>query len=88
MEVDAEDEGGGGVEGEILKSSPEIPVLVQSLENQIIPAFEFLEGIVGTKEDVITFTNRSIHLPNSFIMKRLMPNISYLRDHGVPASHI
>ncbi|KAK1318670.1 hypothetical protein QJS10_CPB04g00425 [Acorus calamus] len=67
-----------------LSRSPK--VLCQSLENQIIPSFKFLEGVIGKQEDVIASVNRSMDLLHSYSLKRLRLNISYLRDHGVPAS--
>ncbi|KAK1318664.1 hypothetical protein QJS10_CPB04g00423 [Acorus calamus] len=69
-----------------LSRSPK--VLCQSLENQIIPSFKFLEGVIGKQEDVIVSVNRSMDLLHIYSLKRLKLNISYLRDHGVPASHV
>ncbi|KAK1319134.1 hypothetical protein QJS10_CPB04g00440 [Acorus calamus] len=69
--------------------SIEPTILGHSLDRHIAPSLEFLEGIVGTKEDIIAVINRSAYLLNSSVyQKRLMPNISYLQDHGVPASHV
>ncbi|KAK1295065.1 hypothetical protein QJS10_CPA16g01096 [Acorus calamus] len=69
----------------ILSGDPTI--FTHSLDRHIASSLEFLEGIFGTKEDVIAAIYRSMYLLNSFHQKRLMPNISSLRDHGVPASH-
>ncbi|KAK1318665.1 hypothetical protein QJS10_CPB04g00420 [Acorus calamus] len=75
---------------QLMKILSEDPMIfTRSLERHIAPSLEILKGIVGTKEDVIEAINRSTYLLNSSVYKkRLMPKISSLRDHGVPASHV
>ncbi|KAK1278668.1 hypothetical protein QJS04_geneDACA003687 [Acorus gramineus] len=70
----------------LLSKDPSI--LTRSLENQIIPSLEFLKGLVGTQENVIAAINRSAYTVKPSRLKRLVPNISSLRDHGVPNSHV
>ncbi|KAK1277827.1 hypothetical protein QJS04_geneDACA003678 [Acorus gramineus] len=70
----------------LLSKDPSI--LTRSLENQIIPSLEFLKGLVGTQENVIAAINRSAYTVRPSRLKRLVPNISSLRDHGVPNSYV
>ncbi|KAK1319135.1 hypothetical protein QJS10_CPB04g00441 [Acorus calamus] len=70
----------------ILSRDPTI--LTRSLDNHIAPSLEFLKGIFGTEEVVIAAINRSTQLLKSFYQKRLMPNISTLREYGMPVSQV
>ncbi|KAK1319947.1 hypothetical protein QJS10_CPB04g00438 [Acorus calamus] len=70
----------------ILSRDPSI--FTCSLDKTIAPAFEFLKGLVGTRENVISVIDHSAHPLRQCYKKRLMPNISILREHGVPVSRV
>ncbi|KAK1319950.1 hypothetical protein QJS10_CPB04g00437 [Acorus calamus] len=59
-----------------------------SLDKTIAPSLEFLKGLVGTQENVIAAIDHSAYLLRPYSLKRLMPNISILREHGVPVSQV
>ncbi|GLU02219.1 hypothetical protein SLE2022_194790 [Rubroshorea leprosula] len=63
-------------------------ILKSSLENQIIPFIDFLKGIVGTNENVVITLRHSSRVFNAQFVKVMMPNISNLREQGVPEGHI
>ncbi|KAL5708793.1 hypothetical protein ACHQM5_019550 [Ranunculus cassubicifolius] len=61
-------------------------VLGSSLEKTIIPSFNLLESIVGTREKVIAMLNRSMNVLSR--IKTVESNIALLLSHGVPMSNI
>ncbi|XP_026444669.1 uncharacterized protein LOC113345027 [Papaver somniferum] len=60
-------------------------LLNRSLENHVIPFYDFVKNIVGTDKDVLTVFERA---RNSAEAEKMMPNIQALRDEGVPQSNI
>ncbi|KAK1278132.1 hypothetical protein QJS04_geneDACA003509 [Acorus gramineus] len=63
-------------------------ILGRSLDNQIVPAYGFLKGILGTGKAVVLTIKRSPWLLHSDLQKMIGPKIGVLRDHGVPNSSI
>ncbi|XP_042493751.1 uncharacterized protein LOC122073262 [Macadamia integrifolia] len=61
-------------------------VLYSSLENKIIPAFNFFKIFVGTVENVIIGLKRDARLIND--IQNVAQNIAILRENGVPESNI
>ncbi|KAK1294214.1 hypothetical protein QJS10_CPA16g01299 [Acorus calamus] len=70
----------------LLSKSPNI--LASSLDNQIVPAYGFLKGILGTDEIVVSTAKRAPLLLHNDLHKMIGPKIRALRDHGVPDSSI
>ncbi|XP_077247609.1 uncharacterized protein LOC143887404 [Tasmannia lanceolata] len=66
----------------ILSSNPRI--LLRSLENQIIPAFDLLRTLLRTDENIVTALRRSTNVLQFNLQKTMVPNISILQNHGVP----
>ncbi|XP_050251835.1 uncharacterized protein LOC126698561 isoform X3 [Quercus robur] len=70
----------------ILTSSPLL--LVRSLENHLIPCYNFLKSVLVVDEKVITTLKRS-QLSFLFdVTNNMVPNIALLREFGVPESAI
>lgn len=67
----------------IVTSSPR--VLLRSLENHIIPTYNFVKGFVGTDEKTITSIKRGYAILSDDVMKT---NVEHLLDIGVPKSGI
>ncbi|KAK1294213.1 hypothetical protein QJS10_CPA16g01298 [Acorus calamus] len=63
-------------------------ILRYSLSNQIVPAFGFLKGILGTDEAVITTIKRAQWLLSKDLHNIMGSKIGLLQDHGVPNSRI
>ncbi|KAK1277282.1 hypothetical protein QJS04_geneDACA003512 [Acorus gramineus] len=70
----------------LLSQNPNI--LTSSLDNQIVPAYGFLKGILGTDEVVVTTAKRAPWFLHSDLHKAIGSKIGVLRDHGVPDSSI
>ncbi|KAK1294216.1 hypothetical protein QJS10_CPA16g01295 [Acorus calamus] len=70
----------------ILSKNPD--VFTSSLDNQIVPAYGFLKGILGSGEAVILITKRAPWLLHNDLHKKIGLKIGALRDHGVPDSSI
>ncbi|KAF8395568.1 hypothetical protein HHK36_019518 [Tetracentron sinense] len=69
----------------MLSADPSI--LRRSLENQIIPSFNYLKSFLHTNENIAFSLGRAtwiLHSPQ----KVMGPNIAILRNHGVPESII
>ncbi|XP_077249373.1 uncharacterized protein LOC143888869 [Tasmannia lanceolata] len=60
----------------------------RSLENQIIPTFDFLKSILHPNKDIILALRLSRNIIQVNTQKVLQPNITTLRNHGVPDSRI
>ncbi|GFQ03344.1 hypothetical protein PHJA_002478200 [Phtheirospermum japonicum] len=63
-------------------------ILMRSLENSIIPSYNFLKGLVGSAERVVRVFSR---FPSAFgrcCSESISSNISMLRERGVPQSTI
>ncbi|XP_077247614.1 transcription termination factor MTERF8, chloroplastic-like [Tasmannia lanceolata] len=69
-----------------LCSNPSI--LNRSVENQIIPILDFIKSILYPNKDIIVILRQSIYLIHRNVQKVLEPNITTLRNHGVPESRI
>ncbi|XP_077249374.1 transcription termination factor MTERF8, chloroplastic-like [Tasmannia lanceolata] len=63
-------------------------VLLRSLDNQIIPIFYFIKSTFHTNEDIIFLFRQSRYLFQCNPQKVLEPNITTLRNHGVPETSI
>ncbi|RZC75772.1 hypothetical protein C5167_000237 [Papaver somniferum] len=62
-------------------------VLTRSLQNHIIPFFNFIKNIVGTDRYTCIVFRRTMFPPVGFIEKMKL-NLQVLRDEGVPQSKI
>ncbi|KAF8395579.1 hypothetical protein HHK36_019529 [Tetracentron sinense] len=74
-----------GISDPILAKHPNI--LKRSLENQIIPSFNYLKSLLHTNDNFAFAVGRSswiLHSPQ----KLMEPNIAILQSHGVPKSII
>ncbi|XP_058110270.1 uncharacterized protein LOC131253327 [Magnolia sinica] len=60
----------------------------RSLQNQIIPSINFIKACVRTNERVICCIQHSTHILRYDLQKVMEPNITMLRDQGVPESRI
>nr|POF25774.1 transcription termination factor mtef1, chloroplastic [Quercus suber] len=70
----------------ILTSSPFL--LVRSLDNHLIPCYNFLKSVLVVDEKVLTTLKRS-QLSFLFdVTNNMVPNIALLREFGVPESAI
>ncbi|XP_077249378.1 uncharacterized protein LOC143888874 [Tasmannia lanceolata] len=63
-------------------------MLIRSLDNQIIPTFNFLKSILHTNKDIMFALRQSRYLIQFNVQKLMEPNIAILRNHGVPESRI
>lgn len=63
-------------------------VLVASLNNRIIPSCNFLKGFLQTNENLVRALKQTRCVVIHNIEKMMVPNITTLRSHGVPESHI
>ncbi|KAK1318707.1 hypothetical protein QJS10_CPB04g00583 [Acorus calamus] len=63
-------------------------ILASSLDNQIVPAYGFLKGVLGTREVVVLAAKRSPWLLHNNLHKTMGSKIEVLRDHRVPDSSI
>ncbi|KAK1277819.1 hypothetical protein QJS04_geneDACA003676 [Acorus gramineus] len=70
----------------IISRDPKI--IARSIDKHITPTLDFLKGLIGTQSDVVAAIDHSTLLLRSFYQKRLVPNISALREHGVPVSQV
>ncbi|CAI9785625.1 unnamed protein product [Fraxinus pennsylvanica] len=61
--------------------------LTRSVENQLIPIYNYLKDIIGD-EKVVTLLRRGSWVFHRAITKRLVPNVDFLRALGVPSSFI
>ncbi|RWR81364.1 Mitochodrial transcription termination factor-related [Cinnamomum micranthum f. kanehirae] len=81
---------GSGVTGPVmvkmLSSNPSL--FERSLTKQLIPSFDFLKSFVRTNENINAALRRSTQVLQARIQGTLVPNISILRNHGVPESRI
>ncbi|KAK1295566.1 hypothetical protein QJS10_CPA16g01109 [Acorus calamus] len=68
--------------------SREPTIITRSIDKHIAPTLEFLRGLIGTQSDVIAAVDHSTLLLRPFYQERLVPNISALREHGVPVSQV
>ncbi|OVA02265.1 Mitochodrial transcription termination factor-related [Macleaya cordata] len=69
-----------------IASSPSF--LSASLQNQIIPSFNFLKTYIGSTANILIVFKRWPSIFFYRIDKVLIPNISILQVHGVPDSNI
>ncbi|XP_077247617.1 uncharacterized protein LOC143887414 [Tasmannia lanceolata] len=63
-------------------------MLRNSLQNQIIPAFNFLKSILHTNKDILVALRHSRYFTQFSTQTVMEPNITTLRNHGVPESRI
>lgn len=63
-------------------------VLARSLKGHIIPVFDFLENLFGSKEDAAIVFKRCPLISRYTVKNYLALNIATLRDVGVPDSRI
>ncbi|KAK1318223.1 hypothetical protein QJS10_CPB04g00606 [Acorus calamus] len=70
----------------LLSKNPTI--LASSLDNQIVPAYGFLKGILGTDEAVISTVKRAQWLLSKDLHNLMGSKIGLLQDHGMPNSRI
>ncbi|XP_077249372.1 transcription termination factor MTERF15, mitochondrial-like [Tasmannia lanceolata] len=63
-------------------------ILARSLENQIIPTFDFLKSVLHPNEGIIVALRQLPFLIQFNVPKVLEPNVKTLRNHGVPGSRI
>ncbi|RWR79668.1 Mitochodrial transcription termination factor-related [Cinnamomum micranthum f. kanehirae] len=70
----------------LLSSYP--TVLCLHLKNRIIPSVDFLKNIVHTNENVLLSIKRWPRILNYNIQTKMNPNLSILKDQGVPESNI
>ncbi|XP_077248871.1 uncharacterized protein LOC143888366 [Tasmannia lanceolata] len=63
-------------------------MLQRSLEHRIIPTFDFLKSILHPNKGIIDALRQSIFLVQFDVQKILEPNVTTLRNHGVPKSRI
>ncbi|KAJ4729429.1 Transcription termination factor like [Melia azedarach] len=63
-------------------------ILLCSLNNQIMPTFDFLRRFVQTNENLVYALKQSTRVIGCNIEKKVKPNINTLRAHGVPELHI
>ncbi|KAK1278663.1 hypothetical protein QJS04_geneDACA003688 [Acorus gramineus] len=57
-------------------------------QKQLVPSLELLKGLIGTQEGVVASIGHSVHVLDPAHHKRLVPNVSALREHGVPVSQV
>ncbi|GAV79315.1 mTERF domain-containing protein [Cephalotus follicularis] len=63
-------------------------ILLSSLQNHIIPTFDFLKGFFETNENLICALKPFRSVLTCNLPKVMMPNIATLRAHGLPELHI
>ncbi|XP_077248867.1 transcription termination factor MTERF8, chloroplastic-like [Tasmannia lanceolata] len=59
-------------------------LLKRSLNNQIIPSFNFLKSFLHTNENIIFAIRRSTPILQYNVEKVMAPNVAVLQNHGVP----
>ncbi|THF93930.1 hypothetical protein TEA_017620 [Camellia sinensis var. sinensis] len=69
-----------------LSSNPTL--LTRSLENQIIPSYNFLKGVVQSDKKVVSALKRTSWIFLEDHKKNIVPNIAVLREDEVPESSI
>ncbi|RWR81361.1 Mitochodrial transcription termination factor-related [Cinnamomum micranthum f. kanehirae] len=84
---------GSGITGPVMvKMLSSYPALFKSsLTKQVIPSFDFLKSFVRTNENINAALRRSaqvLHATDARLQGTLVPNISILRNHGIPESRI
>ncbi|RVX20721.1 hypothetical protein CK203_002825 [Vitis vinifera] len=70
----------------IVAASPQI--LRRSLENHVIPSYNFLKSVVMVNENIVRALNKSYWLNGQSLPNIIVPNIEILKDIGVPMSNI
>ncbi|KAJ4823471.1 hypothetical protein Tsubulata_034631 [Turnera subulata] len=71
----------------VVASNPNI--LPRSLENHVIPVYNFIKDVVHSDEKVIAFLKKGRNRPFSHVTDSDIPvSINFLRDNGVPEANI
>lgn len=70
----------------IIASNPSL--FKRCTKNQLVPSFNFLKSCFDTNEDFVDDLTRSTQVLRYNLQEAVMPNISILRDHGVPECFI
>ncbi|OVA04339.1 Mitochodrial transcription termination factor-related [Macleaya cordata] len=71
----------------LIASTPEL-LLTGSLQNKIIPSFNFLKSYIGDKASILTIFKRWPKIFDCNLEMVVRPNISIFQDHGVPDINI
>lgn len=66
----------------IIASNPSL--FKRCTKNQLIPSFNFLKSCFDTNEDFVDALTSSTQVLQYNLQEAVLPNISILRDHGVP----
>ena len=70
----------------IVVAGPQI--LKRSLENHVIPSYNFLKSVLMVNENIVRALNKSYWLHGQSLQNIMAPNIAILEEIGVPMSNI